>query len=80
MLEGIIKAFEDRVSEVGWIDSQTVKAVKEKVSETRIVRCCNKRQERQREREANRPTDRLTKRLVIRVIVIFWVVMSLSLF
>ena len=80
MLEGIRKAFKDHVSEVGWIDSQTVKAVKEKVSETRIVRCCNNIQERQRNRQTVRPTDRLTKRLVIRVIVMLGVGMSLSLF
>ena len=31
MMEGIIRAFKDRVSGVGWIDKQTVEAVKEKV-------------------------------------------------
>ncbi|XP_074634460.1 endothelin-converting enzyme homolog isoform X1 [Acropora palmata] len=30
MMEGIIKAFKDRVSGVGWIDNQTVQAVREK--------------------------------------------------
>lgn len=30
MMEGIIRAFKDRVSGVGWIDKQTVEAVKEK--------------------------------------------------
>lgn len=30
MMEGIIKAFKDRVSGVGWIDNQTVTAVREK--------------------------------------------------
>ena len=60
MLEGIIKAFEDRVSEVGWIDSQTVKAVKEKVSETKLwdASIIDKR-----DRKRDRPTDRQTDRL-----------------
>ena len=31
MMEGIIGAFKDRVSGVGWIDKQTVEAVREKV-------------------------------------------------
>ena len=31
MMEGIIHAFLDRVSGVGWIDNQTVEAVREKV-------------------------------------------------
>ena len=31
MMEGIIQAFLDRVSGVGWIDNQTVEAVREKV-------------------------------------------------
>ena len=31
MMEGIIRAFKDRVSGVGWIDKQTVEAVREKV-------------------------------------------------
>ena len=31
MMEGIIQAFKDRVSGVGWIDKQTVQAVREKV-------------------------------------------------
>ena len=32
MMEGIIRAFKDRVAGVGWIDNQTVQAVREKVS------------------------------------------------
>ena len=35
MMEGIIQAFLDRVSGVGWIDNQTVEAVREKVRITR---------------------------------------------
>ena len=31
MMDGIIQAFLDRVSGVGWIDNQTVEAVREKV-------------------------------------------------
>ena len=31
MMQGIIRAFKDRVSGVGWIDKQTVEAVREKV-------------------------------------------------
>ena len=34
-MEGIIQAFLDRVSGVGWIDNQTVEAVREKVWITR---------------------------------------------
>ena len=37
MMEGIIQAFKDRVAGVGWIDEQTVKAVKEKVSKLKIM-------------------------------------------
>ena len=32
MMDGIIRAFKDRVAGVGWIDNQTVQAVREKVS------------------------------------------------
>ena len=37
MMEGIIQAFKDRVSGVGWIDKQTVEAVREKVTQRRII-------------------------------------------
>lgn len=37
MMEGIIQAFKDRVTGVGWIDNQTVQAVREKVSERQLV-------------------------------------------
>ena len=37
MMEGIIKAFKDRVSGVGWIDNQTVQAVREKVSKITLL-------------------------------------------
>ena len=36
MMEGIIQAFLDRVSGVGWIDNQTVEAVREKVRITHL--------------------------------------------
>ena len=36
MMEGIIQAFLDRVSGVGWIDNQTVEAVREKVRITQL--------------------------------------------
>ena len=37
MMEGIIKAFKDRISGVGWIDNQTVQAVREKVSKITLL-------------------------------------------
>lgn len=36
MLEGIIRAFKDRVSGVEWIDNHTAEAVKEKVSQDQV--------------------------------------------
>ena len=37
MMEGIIQAFKDRVAGRGWIDNQTVEAVKEKVCYMRCL-------------------------------------------
>ena len=39
MMEGIIRAFKDRVAGVGWIDEQTVEAVKEKVRDYCKMQC-----------------------------------------
>ena len=36
-MEGIIQAFKDRVAGRGWIDNQTVEAVKEKVRYMRFL-------------------------------------------